>query len=69
MKRFFDTQIKPMNDQLAKELRRNENKISVMKISGEYEIPVRVTFTSQQGNQVTFSSIQIKSYRALGLRI
>lgn len=69
MKEYFDTQIKPLNDKLGRDLGLHGKKIEVKKIEHDQDVPVWITFRSQQGNMVTFSNRQIRSYRALGLNI
>lgn len=67
MKEYFDTQIKPINDELGRLL--NMKKIKVEGDSTAQTIAVILTYTSHSGNRVTRKAGTKNFYEALGLKI
>lgn len=67
MKQYYEFKIKPLNDRLGADL--GIKKISILAENVEYDIPVKVSFTSKHGSQVTFTNDQLKSFSRVGLEV
>lgn len=69
MKMFFDTQIKPYNDELKKHLE-NEDKIFVTQVSIGYIIPVKIWTKTGEASFEFIESSRLRFLRnCLGLKI
>ena len=67
MKEVFEEAIKPLNDELAENLR--IKKIKVEDQSGARIIDVKISYISHAGNRVTRLAGHRNFYKALGLMI
>lgn len=63
----FNEYIKPLNDQLSKDL--GVITVNVQHKTRTQTIPVYITYTSHSGNVVTRKAGQTSFYRSLGLMI
>lgn len=69
MKEYFDTQIKPLHDELTIQLKRNVTKVPVYKIEGESEIPVNLVVPTGASHYEHMTNIKLRNLRAMGLMI
>lgn len=66
MKEYFDTEIKPYNDRLKKEL---GTKIKIRYQPREYDLNVMVWVKNSPSTRIQISTRDLKFYRMIGLVI
>lgn len=70
MKQYFDTQIKPLNDELGKSL--GYKKVQVIEVAHEDKekrVPVTVWIQTWGGTYIRVESSKLANYRAMGLYV
>lgn len=67
MKEYFDTQIKPLHDELTKQL--GKTKVTINKFESEYEIPVNLKVHTGASHYEYMTNIKLRNLRAIGVWI